>query len=99
LKISLVVGPMKKNPSKIPDSNIQCVVTSGTSSLWVFGFVAKKLATVEKKFYEEKKINPSESPNRIIRFGTNSLVDYVQISIDWPSVIFESLTRKRSRRD
>jgi len=33
LKISLGVGPIKKNPSKIPDSNIQCVVTSGTSVL------------------------------------------------------------------
>lgn len=31
LKISRGVGPSKKNPSKIPDSNIQCVVTSGTS--------------------------------------------------------------------
>jgi len=35
LKISLGVGPIKKNPSKIPDSNIQCVVTSGTSSFFV----------------------------------------------------------------
>jgi hypothetical protein len=52
LKISLGVGPIKKNPSKIPDSNIQCVVTSGTSPLEAAGFVAKKLVMVEKKFYK-----------------------------------------------
>jgi hypothetical protein len=50
LKTSRGVGPIKKNPSKIPDSNIQCVVTSGTSFILVVGFVAKKFATVEKKF-------------------------------------------------
>lgn len=39
LKISLGVGPIKKNPSKIPASNIQCVATSGISSLFVFDLV------------------------------------------------------------
>jgi hypothetical protein len=50
LKISLGVGPIKKNPSKMPDSNIQCVVTSGTSLLSLLDFVPKKLVIVEKKF-------------------------------------------------
>jgi hypothetical protein len=50
LKISFGVGPIKKKPSKMPDSNIQCVVTSGTSVLSLFDFVPKKLVIVEKKF-------------------------------------------------
>lgn len=49
LKISLGVGPMKKKPSKMPDSNIQCVVTSGTSAL-SFPFDPKKLLMVDKRF-------------------------------------------------
>jgi hypothetical protein len=49
LKISRGVGPRKKKPSNIPDSNIQCVETSGTSLLSVFNLVAKKFVIVEKK--------------------------------------------------
>lgn len=48
LKISLGVGPRKKNPSNTPDSNIQRVDTSGTSFLFAPGLVEKKLEMVEK---------------------------------------------------
>ena len=40
---------MKKKPSKMPDSNIQCVVTSGTS-FSSLDFDPKKLVMVEKRF-------------------------------------------------
>ena len=55
LKISLGFGPRKKNPSKMPDSNIQCVVTSGSS---VFSFKRKYFPIDENNFLEgESKIN------------------------------------------
>lgn len=50
LKMSLGVGPRKKKPSKMPDSNIQWVVTSGRSALSVEDLLENKLATFEKKF-------------------------------------------------
>jgi hypothetical protein len=50
LKISLGDGPMKKKPSNMPDSNIQCVVTSGTSSFSLVDLVPKKFVIVEKRF-------------------------------------------------
>ena len=83
LKISLGFGPRKKNPSNIPDSKIQCVVTSGISLVWPLGFVAKKFATVEKKFYEKKKKN---------RIHSNS----VKISL---SVSFVSRNCRKRKKD
>lgn len=53
LKTSVGFGPRKKNPSKMPDSNIQCVVTSGTSLLSLPLFEPKKLLMVERIFYIE----------------------------------------------
>jgi len=51
LKISLGFGPRKKNPSKMPDSNIQCVVTSGSS---VFSFKRKYFPIDENNFLKEE---------------------------------------------
>jgi hypothetical protein len=50
LNMSLGVGPRKKKPSNMPDSNIHRVVTSGTSLALLLPLVPKKLLMVEKIF-------------------------------------------------